>query len=102
METGCKRADMVTYGYGALEVGRPAASVYVEVKRSGAREACCGRGDVEVFASRDQELGRHAAGLRTLPQKRSGGALQACRCGGICLKRSGAREAVYRCVDVEV
>src|SRR6266480_4544692 len=67
------------------------------LKSSGAREACCGLGDVEVFASRalevrcrrvasrDLELGRHAVGLGTLPQKRclpqelrsSGGALQA-------------------------
>ena len=28
------------------------------------------RRDVEVFASRDLELGRHAMGLGTLPQKR--------------------------------
>ena len=55
-------------------------------KRSGAREACCGSGDVEVFASRGleacfgpgyvevfasllQELGRHAVGLGALPQE---------------------------------
>ncbi len=45
--------------------------------------ACCGRGDVEVFTSRDRELGRHSAGLGTLPQKRFGGVLQACKRGGI-------------------
>jgi len=48
------------------------------LERSGTREACCGPGDVEVFASRDRELETHAAGLGTLPQKMSGGALQAC------------------------
>jgi len=33
---------------------------------------------LETFASLPQELGRRAAGLGTLRQKRSGGALQAC------------------------
>ncbi len=37
MEAGCRRVDV---------------------------EVCCGPGDVEVFASRDLELGRHAAGLK--------------------------------------
>ena len=46
-------------------------------------EAGCRRADVEVFASRDLELGRHAAGLGTLPQKRSGGALRARKREGI-------------------
>ena len=50
----------------------------VEIWRSGAREACCGRGDVEVFASLPQELGRSGGMLRALIYKRSGDALQAC------------------------
>ena len=48
---------------------------------------------------RDLELGRHAAGLGTW---RSGGALQAYTCGGICLKSPGALEARCRRRDVEV
>ncbi len=59
------------------------------LKRSGAREACCGPGDVEVFASRDLELGRHAAGLETLPQKRSRGMLRAWERGGMEIWSSG-------------
>jgi len=35
------------------------------LKRSGARETCCGPEDVEVCASRDLELRRHAVGLVT-------------------------------------
>ena len=47
------------------------------LKSSGPLEAGCRCVNVEVFASRDLELGRHAASFGTLPQKKSGGALQA-------------------------
>ncbi len=48
------------------------------LKSSGALEARCRRRDVEVWR---YGAGGHAAGVGTLPQKRSGSALQACRCG---------------------
>ena len=66
------------------------------------RRPCCGPGDVEVFASRALELWRPATAPGTLPQKRSGDALQACRCGGIYLKSPGALEARCRRRDVNI
>src|SRR6266480_4454458 len=95
------------------------------LERSGTREACCGPGDVEVFASRDRELETHAAGLGTLPQKMSGGMLwawgrgdasrclpqelrcsegaqQACRRGGVDVWSNGDALQPCRRGDVEV
>jgi len=67
------------------------------VKRSGAREACCGPGHVAVSRHGDLELGRHAVRLETWRCRgmeiwSAGGMLCAWRRGGVCLKRSGARE----------
>src|SRR6266480_4883898 len=59
----------------------------IEVLSSRALKAGCKRVDVEVFASRDRELRRHAAGLRTW------------RCK---VWSSGAVEACCRRADVEV
>src|SRR5690348_10213378 len=64
----CRRGSVCLKSSGAPEVH--CRHVDVEVLRSGAREACWGLGgvemcpgpeDVEVFASRDLELGRRAA-----------------------------------------
>src|SRR5438552_1869896 len=68
-----------------------------------------GRGGVCLFASRAREVGRHAAGLDiqevwrcvagVLPlrcMKLWSFAVKSCRRGGVCLKRSGAREVRYR------
>ena len=65
-------------------------------------EVRCRRRDVEVRRYGGTEVWRHVVGPGTLPQKRSGDALQACRCGGICLKSPGALEARCRRRDVEV
>jgi len=43
--------------YGGMEAG----CRRVDVERVGALEVRCRRADVEAFASRDLELGRHAA-----------------------------------------
>ena len=77
------------------------------LKSPGTLKAHCRRRDVEVFASRDRELGRCAAGVQTwryLPQEpwRSRGGVGTCRrhrgmelwrCAAgvlpLCLKRSG-------------
>ena len=61
----------------------------IEVLSSRALKAGCKRVDVEVFASRDRELRRHAAGLGR------GGTW---RCRGMGL---WAPEACRRCRDVE-
>jgi len=68
----------------------------VDAWRSGAREASCGPEDVAA-----KEVWRCAAGLGTLPQKRSGDASQSCRCGGVQVWSSGALEVRCRCIDVE-
>ena len=55
-----------------------------------------------MFASLPQELGRRAAGPRDVASKEVWGALQACKRGGVCLKRSGVREVCWGRGDVEV
>jgi len=95
------------------------------LKSPGTLEAQCRRRDVEVFASRDRELGRSAEGVQTWwyllqePRRcgggvgtcrryrdmepwRSGDAPQACRCGGVEVWSSGAVEMRCRPVDMEV
>jgi len=49
----------------------------------------------------DRAIGSSGGMLRALIYKRSGGALQACKRGGVYLKRSGAREVCCGRGDVE-
>jgi len=58
MEAGCRRER----SGGSPQACRCGG---ICLKKSGVREACCESGDVEVFASRDLELGRHAVDLGT-------------------------------------
>jgi len=71
-------------------------------KRCGGREVRCRRADVEVKTYDAPELGSHAAGVASKEVWRSGGALQACRCGGKEVWCSGAREPCCGPGDVEV
>jgi len=67
------------------------------LKRSGAREAYCGPGDVV-----SKEVWRCAVGVLPLRgMKLWSFAVKSCRRGGVCLKRSGAREACCGAGDVE-
>ena len=65
--------------YRGLELGSSGAALEacirggVCLKRSGAQEAL-----LWAWGHRGMEIGRHAAGLGTFPQKRPGDALQAC------------------------
>ena len=99
MEVFASRAPEVCCGRGDVEVF---ASIALEVRRRRVNvdhEACCGPGDVEVFASRALEAHCWCSDEEVW---RYGGGLQACRRGGVCLKGSGALEVRCRRVDMEV
>src|SRR6266480_999471 len=95
----CRRGGVEVWSsYGMLRA-RGRGGVYL--KRSGAGEAFCGPGDVA-----SKEIWRCAAGVQTWRYRgmkpwSSGGRLQSCRRGGVCLKRSGAHEACCGPGDVE-
>jgi len=78
-----RRRRVASKRYGGLEVRcRRVASICL--KSPGTLEAHCRRRDVEVFASRDRELGRRAAGVQTWMRRgmerwRSGGDVGTCR-----------------------
>jgi len=69
------------------------------LKSPGTLEAYCRRRDVEVFASRDRELGRCAVGVKTW---RYGGSEVVSVRVRVCLKSPGGLEMRRKRVDVDV
>ena len=91
-----RRRRVASKRYGGLEVRcRRVASICL--KSPGTLEAHCRRRDVEVFASRDRELGRRAAGVQTW---RYGGSEVGRRCRYVYEVASRALE-VWRCTASE-